>query len=473
MIDWNAVEDCLVADATAALRALFARHPEQAFYVAALYGAYRELDGPIYLPSLAANSLQALGRDTPMSDPPREFHSEAWNPPDWQWPDLDFAGPALCEWAARLDRHARDASREQWLDSERRWLQVLVAACRRIAEALAALPMRAPLLVVFVHDEEHAETLLRQCLDEPVFARLFPGQLAIERERARLDALAPSARAEALLELAQRHDSLLGWEEIDERLCAIGAAAVPALLARVRADARDWRAAMLLGRIGEATTEVVEALRRQAGERGEASARAWAARSLALLGDNDWLFAQLERSAGTPALEGLCAPYRHSRNGSRCRLDYAVLERLLAGPARTVAQALEILKPGSGYGSLRAGHRRSAARTAFGLPVRAPACGDRAERARPRRARRRAHPAGAGRAHRPGRRSRGALVFGYGAGRLEVRCAALARGGRGRPGRPGPARARCRAALPGRLSGRAVGAGRSTAAPRSIRRLAG
>ncbi|ALN94031.1 HEAT repeat domain-containing protein [Lysobacter gummosus] len=354
MIDWNAVEDCFVADATAALRALFARHPEQAFYVAALYGAYRELDGPIYLPSLAANSLQALGRDTPMSDPPCEFHSEAWNPPDWQWPDLDFAGPALCEWAARLDRHARDASREQWLDSERRWLQVLVAACRRIAEALAALPMRAPLLVVFVHDEEHVETLLRQCLDEPVFARLFPGQLAIERERARLDALAPSARAEALLELAQRHDSLLGWQEIDERLCAIGAAAVPALLARLRADARDWRAAMLLGRIGEATTEVVEALRRQAGERGEASARAWAARSLALLGDNDWLFAQLERGAGTPALEGLCAPYRHSRDGSRCRLDYAVLERLLAGPARTAAQALEILKPGSGYGSLRA-----------------------------------------------------------------------------------------------------------------------
>lgn len=353
MIDWDELQRLLAADALAALRATLAAQPRQRWYAAAFYGSYRELDGAIWLPTLAINSLGGLGRTTPLNQDPREFWSEAWNPPDWEHNDIEFVGPALLAAAAAVDRAAQRASREQWLAIERQWMQALVGASRELQRGLladgAAL---APDFVVFVHDEGSQTSLLRECIGEAAFARLFPIELEREAERARLLTLAPRERTAVLMDQIERHDGAFGFEQAQALVCAAGTEAVPVLLAGL--NGRDaCHAAMLLGRIGVAAPETIAALRARFDAEGEASAREWAARALAFLGDQNWLFERLAHAPKGPALGGLCAPYRASRDQTRCGLDYAPLERLLSGPAAIAARTLDVLKPGTSYCSLR------------------------------------------------------------------------------------------------------------------------
>lgn len=353
MIDWAELQRRLVADMAAALRGLFAQEPDQRYYAAALHGSYRELDGTIGWPALAANSLQALGRERPLDQAPEALWSAAWNPPEWQWSDVDFHSAALEALGAAVERAARNATRAQWLALERQWLQTLAAACRELQAQLRDQAGLAPDFVVFLHEEADTAHWLRACVGEAAFARLFPGELAQAAERERVLALPVAERVEALLAQVDRYDGAFTSEQAQDALCALGAAAVPALRARLP-QREGWRAAMLLARIGQADDETVAALRAQFSGHRDPPAQAWAARALALSGDREWLFAQLARAPRGPALEGLCAPYTASRDPGPCRLDYAPLQRLLSGPAAVAERARELLKPGTGYCRLRA-----------------------------------------------------------------------------------------------------------------------
>lgn len=352
MIDWTRLQQLLTADAAAALRTTLATQPQRQCYAVAYYGCYRELDGAIYLPALAANNLQALGCEQPLDVNPQSFWSEAWNPPDWEHCDIDYVGEALNAAAAELEHAAHRASREEWHAIERRWMQTLVEAGRELQRALLdSGPMLAPGFVAFVHDDLGQAALVREGIGEAAFARLFPDEVAAQAERERVLALAPPERIAILIQHCDRAGGAFDSEQAREQLCAIGAPALPVLLERLHARG-EWWVAALLGRIGVATPEAIAGLRRQVERRGDAPAQGWAATALAFLGDGDWLFEQLDRRREA-ALQGLCAPYRAWRDATRAGLDYAPLERLLSAAPAIAEGAREALKPGSSYCQLR------------------------------------------------------------------------------------------------------------------------
>lgn len=368
MSHWKALEPLVVEDAVRALRRLLDDNPEERFYVAAFHGVYRECDGIIALPSLAANTVSARG-DEDRASP--DFWDADWNPADWDHELIDYESPALRAAAKAADSAARRGSRADWLQAEKDCFDMLAGASRKVREALGGAPRLTPDFVVFVHDEEYATALARRCLGDETFERTFTTEAAADRERARVAALPVAERVAFLIGRLDRFDGAISAEEAAEQLCAIGAPAVPALLERMRhgkgKDRNDhaWRGARLLGRIGTATPEVLDALKTQMVKSRDEPGRHWAARALAYLGLSDWLLSQLAQADGTgtgapsdtarAAIEGLCAPYSAFRDRTPLPLDYRPLEALLAGPPATVGAALEILRPGSSYCELRPG----------------------------------------------------------------------------------------------------------------------
>jgi HEAT repeat protein len=365
MSHWKALEPLIVEDALRALRELLADNPDDQFYVAAFHGVYRERDGTISLPSLGANTVAAREDEEEASG---DFWDADWNPADWDHELVDFESDALNQAAGAADKAARQASRAGWLQAEKDCFDMLVSASQKVREALGDSPHASQLtpdFVVFVHDEAYATDLARRCIGDKAFFRLFPDERKKDRERQRVAALPEAERIDFLVGRLHRNDGAIGSEEATEQLCAIGAPAVPALLARMdhgkSRSKHGWDGAMLLGRIGAATPEVLDALKTQMATSREEPGRAWAARALAYLGQSDWLLAQLEQAEGNEtdaarmAIEGLCAPYSSFRDPTPLPLDYRTLEALLEGPPATVGLVLDILRPGSGYCELRAG----------------------------------------------------------------------------------------------------------------------
>lgn len=352
MSHWKALEPLVVEDAVRALRRLLDDNPEERFYVAAFHGVYRECDGIIALPSLAANTVSARG-DEDRASP--DFWDADWNPADWDHELIDYESPALRAAAKAADSAARRGSRADWLQAEKDCFDMLASASRKVREALGGAPPLTPDFVVFVHDEEYANALARRCLGDETFERTFTTEAAADRERARVAALPVAERVAFLIGRLDRFDGAISAEEAAEQLCAIGAPAVPALLERMRhgkgKDRNDhaWRGARLLGRIGTATPEVLDALKTQMVKSRDEPGRHWAARALAYLGLSDWLLSQLAQADGTgtgapsdtarAAIEGLCAPYSAFRDRTPLPLDYRPLEALLAGPPATVGAA--------------------------------------------------------------------------------------------------------------------------------------
>lgn len=356
MSHWKALEPLIVEDAVRALRELLAEHPHEQFYAAAFQNLYRELDGPVYLPGLSANSVDAR-EDGPSGD----FWEADWNPPDWRWADIDFQSPALTAAADAASNAMQQGTRAAWLAAERECIDMLIAASQKIREALGVSSQLTPDFVVFLHDEEGGGALARRCIGDLAFFELFPVEAKNDRERQRVAALPLAERVDWLVGRLNRFDGAISSEEAARQLCAIGAPAVPALLVRMGngKSKHGWDSAQLLGRIGVATPEVLAALQKQMATSRDQPAREWAARALAYLGQSDWLLEQLSRADNPmPALlmvEGLCAPYSSFRDPTPLPLDYRPLEALLGGPASTVDAVLDILKPGSSYCTLRPG----------------------------------------------------------------------------------------------------------------------
>ncbi|SCX72865.1 DUF4303 domain-containing protein [Variovorax sp. EL159] len=358
MSHWKALEPLIVEDALRALRELLDDNPDEQFYAVAFQGMYRELDGPIYLPALSANSVDAR-EDEPSGD----FWTAEWSPPDWRWDDIQFAGAALNAAADAACEITRNDTRAAWLLAERECIDMLVSAARKIRAALGNAPQLTPDFVVFLHDEENGLDLARRCIGDAAFGALFPKEAVAEQERLRVAALPVEERVGWLIGRLGRFDGRpVESEDAQKWLVDIGAPAVPALLellARPRGKF-GWEAARMLGHIGLATPEVLAALRKKLHAPAEPSTHAWCAATLAYLGDSDWLFEQLAAWRGDPeraavAVRGLCAPYSAFRDPTPVALDYRPLETLLSDAAAIAEVVHEKLKPGSSYCTLRPG----------------------------------------------------------------------------------------------------------------------
>lgn len=358
MTHWKALEPLIVEDATRALRALLDENPGEQFYAAAFHGMYRELDGPIYLPSLCANSVGAREGDEPSGD----FWSAEWNPADWRWDEIQFSSAALDAAADAACEITRNDTREGWLLAQQECIDMLVSAARKVRAALGDAPQLTPDFVLFLHDEENSLELACRCIGDAAFHSLFPKEALAQRERMRVAALPAEERVSWLVGRLGRFDGQpVDAEEAEKWLIDIGAPAVPALIEQLARPRGRFgcEAARMLGRIGLATPEVLAALRSKLLAPADKPTHAWCAATLAYLDDSGWLFERLAEWRGEPdraavAIRGLCAPYSSFRDPTPVTLDYRPLETLLSGPATEVAVVHEKLRPGSSYCTLRA-----------------------------------------------------------------------------------------------------------------------
>lgn len=341
---WAPVLPRFVEDAVRAIRGFVEEHPGERVYAAGFYDVY--LDGSVvHLPDLAVGCRGGSG------EPAGDFWHVDWNPADFGH-DLHYESPELEVAVAAATRPMTEGSDEAWERGERQVKAMLTKACRQIRAALDGHVPRD--FVVYVQDL--GEDGARTTIGARRFRALFPAQDADGIERRRVAALPIDERVEYLLGRLGQFGGPIPREEAEEQLVAIGATAVPALLRLLDDPEGAWRAAMLLGRIGDTRPEVIGALRaRFDATSGEGSTHRWCASALAHLGDTEWLFTHIDGPAIDPmAVAGLLGPYSSFRDEtSAAPLDYGPLIRLLESSPAVVALVEEEMRPGRPECTLR------------------------------------------------------------------------------------------------------------------------
>lgn len=331
---WDDFEADLFAELRLALTGLRESHPDERFYAVALYGVYRELDGLLSLPALAA----ATEADRALSGV-EGFWSARYNPPDWQLAEIELRQEAAERLESALTAEAKRGSQEHWRKVEARYLELLLRLACRLRDEVPALLSVTDDFIAYWHDEHGGPDLAAKSIPAPLFEKLFARQAEETRQR---QVVAKMPVAERAVYLVSRFGCSEGvnWEYAQRALLAMGPDAVPALIAGLSHPKNGWTAAKVLGQIGMATPKIIEALRARAGEH-------WFAKALGMLGDHAWLAQQ----GGETAVNGLCARLKAiSSGGVRWPLDYRMLEQYLDGAdAEVRASVEEELAPGSSY----------------------------------------------------------------------------------------------------------------------------
>ena len=89
------------------------QRPPETFYVLAFLDGYAEEEGPIYPPTVAMNSIEAVRDMHPAADE-HDFWGERWNPADWRWPELPVGGRALAARYTNITKLAGAGSVADW-----------------------------------------------------------------------------------------------------------------------------------------------------------------------------------------------------------------------------------------------------------------------------------------------------------------------------------------------------------------------
>lgn len=332
---WHDFETELLDELRRALRRVGRGRGKGPFYAVALYSIYRELDGPIYLPTLAAAA-------EPRSPAPDEegFWGERWNPSDWSDFEIDLRKRQALRLERALIREATRGSVEQWRRVEARYLRTLVRLARALRdEGPSLLPVTSD-FVAFVHDGEGGPALAAKTIPKRQFERLFAPQVAREAKLASTATRPPEERARFLVSRLDKFDGV-DTETAQKELLAMGGSAVAALTAAVGNPKLGPTAARVLGEIDVPDPNAIAALRENAGK------QLWYPMALGMLGDHEWLAAQ----SSNIAIVGLCARLKAIASRGRAHpLDYSLLERFLdsAEPAQRKAVERE-LEPGTSY----------------------------------------------------------------------------------------------------------------------------
>ena len=136
-LDWKQFEQTLFSIYWQDAQAFLAANPQESIYALALNGLYREQDGPIYLPTLSANSEQAYSQMVNVPEPQgrlSEFDLDTgqlgslrWNPPDWEWEELDSASDSqeLERLEQALLAEANKSTPAHWLRTEAHLIKAL------------------------------------------------------------------------------------------------------------------------------------------------------------------------------------------------------------------------------------------------------------------------------------------------------------------------------------------------------------
>ena len=390
-LDWKQFEQTLFSIYWQDAQAFLAANPQESIYALALNGLYREQDGPIYLPTLSANSERAYSQMVNAPKPQSrlsEFDLDTgqlgtlrWNPPDWEWEALDSASDSqeLEQLEQALLAEANKSTPAHWLRTEAQLIKALIRICKQLTKACQKSPWASQLtpefaVLIYVQDTQECEALARQSMGQARFLALFPSHDLDAQRRARVAALSPAQQLQYHLSclegiectelgLSRKEAQSLG-EEAEAALLVMDHRQVAhALLPMLTRPGKQWRAAMLLAQMAYRDEQILTALRQQVQASihspGQESERGWCASALGALGDQEWLQQQIGNTA-VPAeriAQGIAHPYRswNSKPGTTpLHLDYAPLERALDLKHPALTQALnEELSPGGGYCSLR------------------------------------------------------------------------------------------------------------------------
>lgn len=390
-LDWKQFEQTLFSIYWQDAQAFLAANPQESIYALALNGLYREQDGPIYLPTLSANSERAYSEMVNAPKPQSrlsEFDLDTgqlgtlrWNPPDWEWEALDSASDSqeLEQLEQALLAEANKSTPAHWLRTEAHLIKALIRICKQLTKACQKSPWASQLtpefaVLIYVQDTQECEALARQSMGQARFLALFPSHDLDAQRRARVAALSPAQQLQYHLSclegiectelgLSRKEAQSLG-EEAEAALLVMDHRQVAhALLPMLTRPGKQWRAAMLLAQMAYRDEQILTALRQQVQASihspGQESERGWCASALGALGDQEWLQQQIGNTA-VPAeriAQGIAHPYRswNSKPGTTpLHLDYAPLERALDLKHPALTQALnEELSPGGGYCSLR------------------------------------------------------------------------------------------------------------------------
>ena len=318
---------------------------ERRLYAAALGNIYAETDGVISLPSLGVNSEQELAG----------HESIRWNPPDWDnWWDSWLPDERWRHWEQAITDEAGRGSRQQWHRTFGRYLSTLTRVCKRSRAVLHASGVTHDRFVVVVLVDDHREALLQHVLGKRELYRLFPEYDERAITLARLAEMAPADQAAFFAQALDSSDGLIGREEAERALCALGAAAVPVLVRRLSDGDRPWQAAKLLADVGNASNDVIGALT-QALRRTTSSDRDWIARALSRLGRLDVILTEPGLPADT-VVTAVAAPFSGFRDHAEAPplLDYRPIDEFLASHPHLADALADELKPGSGYCTIRA-----------------------------------------------------------------------------------------------------------------------
>lgn len=390
-LGWKQFEQTLFSIYWQDAQAFLAANPQESIYALALNGLYREQDGPIYLPTLSANSERAYSQRVNAPKPQSrlsEFDLDTgrlgnlrWNPPDWEWEELDSASDSqeLEQLEQALLAEANKSTPAHWLRTEAHLIKALIRICKQLTKACQKSPWASQLtpefaVLIYVQDTQECEALARQSMGQARFLALFPSHDLDAQRRARVAALSPAQRLQYHLSclegiectelgLSRKEAQSLG-EEAEAALLVMDHRQVAhALLPMLTRPGKQWRAAMRLAQMAYRDEQILTALRQQVQapihSPGQESERGWCASALGALGDQEWLQQQIG-SAAVPAdriAQGIAYPYRswNSKPGTTpLHLDYAPLERALDLKHPALTQALnKELSPGGGYCSLR------------------------------------------------------------------------------------------------------------------------
>ncbi|WP_053716167.1 DUF4303 domain-containing protein [Saccharothrix sp. NRRL B-16348] len=344
-LDWAEFERTLLDGVVRFVGSAVRDHPGERFYAAVLDHVYREEDGPIALPSLGINSVEALARE------PAEQQAELrWNAPDWDlYRDGWLPDGSTERWEQALTAEACSGTTRQWQATFDRYLTTLVRVCRRARTTLRRNGDTHPDFVVVLLDDEHHETLIKRVLTAGEVRRHFPELDERSVALAGLAALPPADRAAHLASLLGTFDGPLDRDTVEAALRDLGPAAFPALLSLLRTPDRAWQAAKLLADIGRPDDSVIHALSAEL-RQTDGPDQEWIAVALSRLGRLDLVLDQAESLPPDVVVGAVSAPYTSFRDDAVAPppLDYQPLVDFIERWPTHVSALGQRFAPGQG-----------------------------------------------------------------------------------------------------------------------------
>jgi Domain of unknown function (DUF4303) len=153
-------------------------------YVVALGSLYAETGATIRMPSISANTVEALTEDHGVAamKTGAALYDVKWNPPDWRWAELEpTARPAV---VSKIEQHLNElkgVSQSHWMEVHAVYIETLVEICQQLAQRAANRigPWQkialAPDFVVFVHEDSgEGIDYLRKSVSLPQLKKLWP-----------------------------------------------------------------------------------------------------------------------------------------------------------------------------------------------------------------------------------------------------------------------------------------------------------